>query len=136
PSDSDLVYPDDYPAVVRPNSHLGGRNLILVNNRTELVNAIRQIGSSGYISKYIPKIEEYRVFVANGRVAYVIKKIVDNPNAVAWNVAQGGRFENVRFGSWNLKVVKHAVDAFNLTDLDFGAVDVIVDASNNVYVLE
>jgi glutathione synthase/RimK-type ligase-like ATP-grasp enzyme len=75
------------------------------------------------------------VFVGSGRAVWVAQKTPGNPEDVAWNVAQGGRFDNVRFNDWPLKVVKTAIEAFNYTDLDFGGVDVIVD-NNNAYVLE
>lgn len=122
--------------VVRPLNHFGGIKLRLVSNESEYYNAVRDFGGSVYSSKYIKKTNEYRVFVANGRVVYVVEKIVDNTDAVAWNVHQGGRFEAVSWGNWNLKVVDYAVKAFNLTSLDFGAIDVIIDSDGNPYVLE
>lgn len=122
--------------VIRPYSHFGGQKTYLVNNEEELNNAILSCGQGWYASEYIPKVAEYRIFVTQGRVVYVVQKIVQDTSAVAWNVHQGGHFENIRFDSWNLKAVKASISAFNLTSLDFGAVDIISDSSNNVYVLE
>lgn len=122
--------------IIRPYSHFGGSNTLLVTDQSTLDAAIMRCGSGWYASEYIPKLKEFRVFVANGRAVYVVEKIVPDINAIAWNVAQGGRFENVRFDEWNLRVVKASIEAFNLTELDFGAVDVIVDGANNPYVLE
>ena len=59
-----------------------------------------------------------------------------DPKALAWNVARGGRFDNVRWNDWPLKAVRVAIEAFNLSDLDFGGVDVMVDGDNNAYVIE
>lgn len=122
--------------LVRPANHMGGSNIHVVETMGQIEPAIRACGYGWYASEYIPKVKEFRVFVASGRVVYVVEKVVPDTTAIAWNVHQGGSFVNVPFGGWNLKVVKSAVDAFNLTKLDFGAVDVIVDANGNAYVLE
>ena len=55
---------------------------------------------------------------------------------MAWNVARGGRFDNVDWGDWPLKAVKTSIEAFNLSSLDFGGVDVMVDGDGGCYVLE
>jgi glutathione synthase/RimK-type ligase-like ATP-grasp enzyme len=122
--------------LVRPMNHFGGRNIYLVTNENELENAIRACGYGWYASEYIKKEKEYRVFVAQGRVVYMVEKIVEDRTAIAWNVHQGGRFENIRFDSWNLRVAKASIESFNLTQLDFGAVDVIVDSNGTPFVLE
>jgi glutathione synthase/RimK-type ligase-like ATP-grasp enzyme len=74
--------------------------------------------------------------MAQGRVVWVASKTPGNPDAVAWNVARGGRFDNVRWDQWPLKAIRVARDAFLLSSLDFGGVDIMVDAQNNAYVLE
>jgi glutathione synthase/RimK-type ligase-like ATP-grasp enzyme len=81
-------------------------------------------------------VAEYRVFVVSGRAVAVAKKTPGNPQDVAWNVARGGRFDNVDWGDWPLKAVKTSIEAFNLSALDFGGVDVMVDGDGNCYVLE
>ena len=76
------------------------------------------------------------MFVVQGRCVCVAKKTPGNPDQVAWNVAQGGHFDNVNFDNWPLKAVKVSIQAFLLTGLDFGGVDVMVDREGEVYVLE
>lgn len=123
--------------VVRPARHAQGRNLHVVNTNQELNNVCQRYGEGNYyISKLINKVAEYRVFVVSGRVACVAEKTPGNPQDVAWNVAQGGRFDSVRWSDWNMAAVETAVAAFNLTSLDFGGVDVMVDADGRAYVLE
>ena len=121
--------------IVRPNRHAQGRNIHLVHDRDELDALQRRYGEI-YISEYIRKVEEYRVFVAQGRAVWVAKKTPADPDALAWNVAKGGRFDNVRWGDWPLKAVKKSIEAFNLTELDFGGVDVMVDGQGEVYIIE
>ena len=52
--------------VARPLTHSQGRNMV-VGDWQQVINAIRNWGF-GYISDYIPKVREVRVFVAQGRV--------------------------------------------------------------------
>lgn len=126
-----------YPMIVRPAHHAQGRNLHVCNNIRELQAAHDRYGwDNMYINKLINKVAEYRVAVVQGRAVWVVKKTPGNPQDVAWNVARGGRFDNVRFDEWPLKAVKTSIEAFNLSSLEFGGVDVMVDAEGNCYVLE
>lgn len=123
--------------IVRKRRHAQGRGLWLVKDRIELEHVCARLGKDNfYISEYINKVAEYRVFVVQGRAVCVAQKTPDNPNAVAWNVAKGGRFDNVRWDNWPLKAVKTAIQGFNLSGLDFGGVDVMVDNEGNCTILE
>lgn len=131
-----IPQPDCFPLVVRPRVHAQGRHVYLVNNRQELIAAIDRCNEGWYASTYIPKVAEYRITFVQGRVSWVAKKTPGNPQDVAWNVARGGRFDNVRWDEWPLKAVRVSREAFLLSGLDFGAVDVMLDAEGNPYVLE
>jgi glutathione synthase/RimK-type ligase-like ATP-grasp enzyme len=123
--------------VVRRATHHQGRFLDVCKTFGELSAACAKYGKGNYyISEYIPKIAECRVFIVSGRVVWVAQKTPGNPDDVAWNVARGGRFDNVRWDDWPLKAVRVAREAFLLSSLDFGGVDVMVDADGNAYVLE
>jgi len=123
--------------VIRPSRHAQGRNLDVCRSFEELSPIAARYGENNYyISELINKVAEYRVFVVSGRVACVAQKTPGNPDDVAWNVAKGGRFDNVRWSDWNMEAVRVAVEAFNLSELDFGGVDVMVDAEGLAYVLE
>ncbi len=126
----------DYPLVVRPRVHAQGKHVYLVNNIQEMAVATNKCGPGWYASQFINKVAEYRVFFAQGRVVWVAKKTPGNPDAVAWNVAQGGHFDNVLWGDWPLKAIKISREAFLLSGLHFGGVDVMVDAQGNAFVLE
>lgn len=127
---------DEVDVIVRPARHAQGRRLYRCQSMAEVRDAVRRCGAGYYISEYIPKVAEYRVFVVQGRAVCVAKKTPGNPQDVAWNVARGGRFDNVDWNDWPLKAVKTSIEAFNLSQLDFGGVDVMVDGDNNCYVLE
>jgi len=123
--------------VVRPATHAQGRNIWAFDS-TQLAAMkakCKQLGDY-YISEFFDKKAEYRVFVAFGRAVWVARKTPGNPGDLAWNVAQGGKFDNVKWGDWPLNVVKIACDAMSLSGLDFGGVDVMVDDQDNLSVLE
>jgi len=122
--------------VVRPRLHAQGRHLYVANNKEQLDNAIRRCGVGWYAADLINKVAEYRVCCSQGRVVWVAKKNPANPDDVAWNVAQGGNFENVRWDAWPLKAVKVALQGFELSGLDFGGVDIMVDADGYATILE
>lgn len=139
PDDSGVIIKDEdmeYPLILRPRNHSRGRNLILINNRNELLVQGRRFPDGWYASELFDKVAEFRVAIVQGRAIWVAKKTPGNPDDIAWNVAKGGRFDNVRWDSWPLKVVKKSIEAFNLTELDFGGVDVMVDKDGNVSILE
>lgn len=126
-----------FPVIVRPATHHQGRNFHICNNYDELETAVSNYEEANYyISELINKVAEYRVFVVQGRVACVASKTPGNPDDIAWNVARGGRFDNVRWDDWPLQAVRKSIEAFLLSGLDFGGVDVIVDGEGESYILE
>jgi len=124
------------PIIIRPKRHAQGRKLFFCNTLQQAKDAIAKIAGRYYISVFVDKVAEYRVFILQGRAVWVAKKTPANPKDIAWNVARGGRFDNVSWSDWPLKSVKTAIEAFNLTKLDFGGVDVMVDKEGNCFVLE
>lgn len=121
--------------IFRPATHHQGRNIWLCHTR-DLLRQYAARFPNHYISDYIRKTEEYRIFVVQGRVVCVARKTPANPDALAWNVFQGGRFDNVTFDHWPLKAIRKSIEAFNLSGLDFGGVDVMVDQEGNCFILE
>lgn len=129
----------DSGIVIRPVRHAQGRNLYVTYGYDSLVTKLRELNygeGNYYLSALIEKVAEYRVFVCQNRVAWVANKTPGNPDDVAWNVAQGGRFDNVRWGMWPMRVVEAALHAARVSGTDFSGVDVMVDAEGRPYVLE
>lgn len=126
--------------VVRPHFHSQGRDILLVHKDHEdlkdrLLYAECNIPNH-YVTEIVNKKEEYRVYVVQGRAVCVAKKQPYNSSDFAWNVAQGGSFENVRWSDWPLKAVKIAIKATNFMALDFGGVDIIIDQNDKPFILE
>lgn len=132
-----LEFEDSYRFVLRPAKHAQGRHLYH-GTAQEIADRIR--GSTtlrdGYVSVQIDKVAEYRVFCVQNRVAWVAKKTPGNPEQVAWNVAQGGRFDNVRWDEWPKRVIQAALAAAKVSGTDFCGVDVMVDGAGAPFVLE
>lgn len=128
--------------ILRPAQHAQGKHVYDFTTTGEVEDqyvdmlAIATSLGEHYISSFIGKVAEYRVFVCQNRAVWVAKKTPGNPDDVAWNVAQGGRFDNVRWGEWPMAVVVEAMKAANVSGTDFCGVDVMVDAEGNPYVLE
>ena len=121
--------------VGRKPYHVQGRYLVS-GTYNQCFAKLNKWGEGGYISEFIDKVTEYRVFVFLGRVLWVAQKTPGNPKDVAWNVAKGGHFANVTWADWPIRAIEACVQAMNVGGLDFGGVDVMVDADGNVYILE
>jgi len=127
-----------FPCIIRPQNHAQGKHLYLCSSYTELLNTCNKFTflDTGYISKYIPKVAEYRVCFIQGLVAWVAQKTPKDPQDIAWNVAQGSRFNNLRWKQWPISVIEAAYKAYILSGLYLGGVDVMVDKDGRSFVLE
>jgi len=88
------------------------------------------------MSEFIDKVKEYRVYVMKGRVISIAEKIPNDPDQIAWNVAQGGVFNNVRWDNWPLNVAQVGLDVANKSEIDFTGVDVMVDREGKAWFIE
>ena len=83
--------------VLRPFKHSKGHYMRVGNAAEITLHAKKRAYKDGYISQFIDKVKEYRVFVVSGKVAAVAIKIPENANAAAWNHAAGAVFDNLRW---------------------------------------
>lgn len=131
---------EDRKYILRPGKHAQGRNLHVLTIGEGAASTAEELflryQGDAYTRPFVDKVAEYRVYVMCGKVFTVAKKTPANPSAVAWNVAQGGRFDVVSWGDWPLAACEVAVKAFHLSGLHFSGVDVMVDADGKAYVIE
>lgn len=128
-----------YPAILRPRHHAQGKNLWRVDSYealVQMVNTNPALSNGWYAREYVPKVWEGRVYVASGHVVTVAEKTPDNPDAIAWNAAQGGRFDVMKWGAWPMEACRVACEAMSLFPIDFGGVDVMMDEDGKAYVIE
>ena len=129
---------DEVSFILRKNTHSQGKNLIYGTYTDVIKHIFDNNWKNGdyYISEYIPKVREYRVYVGFGKVICVAEKIPKDPTQIAWNQSQGASFKNVKFSSWPLQACRFAINSLSIVGLDFGGVDIIEDNMGNFYVLE
>lgn len=136
-----------FPALLRPSKHSQGKNMWLVFGEDEVKRILEKEQelfakcNGYYLSQYIEKSKEYRVFVVQGRVVCVAEKIPENPYSIAWNNSQGESvFNNVRWGDWDIRLCSIVLKTYNKvreeSGLDFAAIDVIQSVNGSIYVLE
>lgn len=124
--------------IVRPNHHIRGQDMDLCKNNLQVYQACQKY-EAPYISTYIKKVKEFRVFVVSGRVLGICEKIPTNKNDVSWGCAdeEGGSFKYINWSQWNMEMAEKAVRAARMMKIDFTAIDVI-QATNEggFYILE
>lgn len=121
--------------IIRPRHHERSQGIFLCSTPAQADKALKTIQGAYYISEYVKKDREYRVFVANGRAFMVFEKQPKNKNDVSWGCVEEGQMAYVNWSDWPAHVVENAIKAFNLSKLHFGAVDVI-EKDGKAYFLE
>jgi glutathione synthase/RimK-type ligase-like ATP-grasp enzyme len=127
------------PVIIRPSKHERSEGLILCKNLIEVVKAGEKLGQGNYyISEYIQKDREFRVFVCQGKIAWMIEKFPEDKKEISWgctNDEDESYFEYIAWSEWPLEVAENAIRSFNLSNLHFGAVD-IISKDGKAYALE
>jgi len=125
---------DGYPDLVKkPRNGQGGRGLVLCNRSNRPGWRYENI-----YQLFIEKAREFRVQQIGQYSAYIMEKFRPvNGDGVCWNLDQGAEWTGMREGRVSraslTTIAKSALDAIHY---DFGAVDVMSDAQNHLYVLE
>lgn len=124
---------DEYPCIVRPEHHTRGKNFFICFNKYEqdlVTNSIEIAKENWYSTPIFDKEAEYRVHVAWNKCLAVQKKehevdtIKHNP--IIWNYDNGWRYHVIRWNEIPKGLCPIAVKALSLFNLDFGAVDIMM----------
>lgn len=130
--------PDHNGLIVRKGQHSRSEFLHFCETMKEVYDAAHQYDSY-YISEYIQKDHEYRVFVVSGRIIAVLEKHPASKDEISWGCVSDDDptsfFKYIPWDQWNTRMIETALGAFKMTDLDFGAVDMMTKSSDS-YVLE
>lgn len=126
----------EFPAIVRPKRHFAGHEFHVVENLGQLRWAISSCGLGWYASPVLDKALEFRVYVLQGHAVSVSKRKVENPDQIAWNVAQGASMFKMKRANWPIPVVKKAIAAAEALSLKWAAVDVCVTKGDEIVVFE
>ena len=130
-----LEFEPALPVIIRPLFHQRSEGLFFCKTADEVKAAVKKIGPEYYISEYIAKTKEWRVFVAQGRVMIVAEKLPKDRKAITWGCVEDGELDYQYWNDWNPALVKCAVESFNLSKLDFAAIDVM-EKDGKFYFLE
>lgn len=120
----------EFPIIGRIKHHTGGHGFFVIHNEEEMEHAKKR--GAIYFSKIFPKTDEYRVHVAGGRVLLFSEKVGDKTKLI-WNKTQNNfDFRHMRRSEWLnnellMQVAKMAKRVVNAMELDFGAVDIMVN---------
>ena len=124
------------PVIIRPLKHSASEDLHFCQNYYEVMETCQKFideDKDFYISEFIPKDHEYRVFIGSGRVLAVMEKIPNDPDAVSWGIDETWRY--IDWSDWPQNVVSTACAAFSYSNLHIGAVDIMTFA-DRAYCLE
>lgn len=128
--------------LIRKNNHSRSEDMYVATDTIDVANIAERLGQGNYyISELIQKTNEYRVMIVQGRVIGIIEKQPRNKNEVSWGCVDTGEYKYIEWSEWPLEVTRKALQAFSLSGLTFGAVDVIcgptgLSGPNRPYVLE
>lgn len=132
--------PSGVEYILRPPVHAQGRHVYKFSTLPEIEDVLnrkpRTFLHGGYIRPFIDKVKELRVYVVNGKVSVIANKTPANPEAIAWNVAQGGHFENVRWDDWHLGACELAIKVWKHTGLDISGIDIMIDRDDRAWLIE
>lgn len=123
------------PWIVRPRNHQRSEGLYFCKTVGEVLDRAQSLPDF-YISKYIDKKAEFRVFVCQGRVVWVIEKVPKDKSDVSWGCVSEGQFKYIGWEDWPLPILQNAVEVMRNTHLDFGAVDVMFSTDGKAYCAE
>jgi glutathione synthase/RimK-type ligase-like ATP-grasp enzyme len=129
------IWPDIFPAVIRPLFHMKGHSFQIANNMAELTQYWR---TGFYCSELILKREEFRVIGLWGKVLEVNSKVKvrDDADEIIRNHGHGWKFKWIPYSEAERTIVANALKAIRILGLDFGAVDLCVDASGRAVTFE
>lgn len=121
----------EFPILERSMSHMEGRDINLLMQPHDVT------GDADFYTQYIQKQLEFRVHVFKGEIIKVSQKrrrdTEPEYDPICWNYNSGWRFLSPDTQPLGLQ---QSIPAVTCHELDFGAVDVLIDPEGNPYVLE
>lgn len=124
------------PVVLRHYSHHGGDGAKYVETRAQWDKHAPEY-SDGYCMEFIDKVREFRAHIFTGSLLYATERMIADRELLCWNNANervlGDRDGDLRMCVRLNEIGSQATKAIGY---DFGGVDIILDGSGELYVLE
>lgn len=141
---------EEFPLVVRPETHSQGRNFYVAQNQLQLFNLVQEHPNLSHAIEVIYPNREFRVFCGRRYdgtllVWKTIEKVptFENTGRLSRdirpkNFSRGNAvFKLVADFVYKERIKEAALDAFRMSSLHFGAVDVLFDTQRNIpFVIE
>lgn len=121
-----------YPLIGRPSHHFGGKQFHIINNSKE-GHALRAKYDivDWYFSEVFSKTHEFRVHVAHGKVLVMHEKPLVDGELRANHTINQEDWHALKWSEMPRGVALEAIKAVRVLGLDYGAVDVMYNASND-----
>ena len=117
----------EFPIIARPQTHAKGKNIVVLNNSTELLNFYNS-HRDWYFAEFFPKDREVRAHVAFGKILALMEKPAPHDKStVAWNRAVvHEEWTAIPWGEYHFNACLEALKAVECLGLDTGGVDVMI----------
>jgi glutathione synthase/RimK-type ligase-like ATP-grasp enzyme len=127
-----------YPLIARNRHHVAGRDIRVCLQPEDAVFAFQHAGSE-FLTKFIPRKAEYRVWVFRRRHLGTYEKYLAHPQRYrrfGCNARNGFAFRLLAEANVPRDSVELGAKALDALGLDFGAVDILVPKAGTPVVLE
>jgi RimK family alpha-L-glutamate ligase len=130
---------NSYPFVAKDIIGSSGIDVFKISGGTDLLKLLKKYNSNFKIKsllfqRFLPKAEDLRVIVLNGKIVGAMKRIATAGSFLS-NYSQGGNVEPYKIGD-DLDAVKITLDTSKLFKLDYGGIDLMKNKEGRWIVLE
>jgi glutathione synthase/RimK-type ligase-like ATP-grasp enzyme len=120
------------PIVARPSQHHGGQNFNIINDGNDFLRLSKLHDLTyWYFAEIFPKTTEFRVHVGHGKALFVQEKPLVEGEIRANQAVNHESWTVVRWSNQISAVNVEAIKAVELLGLDYGAADVMYNASDD-----
>lgn len=129
--------PYHLPVLVREDGNFGGRGIYFCDTVESVRCALNQNPTfPKIITKYIPKIKEYRVHICHDNIIAICYKKPNNPTDIAWNNTQGASQHPLKNETLYEVLSNLAKEIMRAIRYDYGAIDIMMDKFGRLFYLE
>lgn len=128
-----------YPYIAKDIIGSSGEEVFKISKNSEFIKLLKTFNSDFKIKtllfqRFLPKAEDLRVIVLNGKIVGAMKRIAQPGNFLT-NYSQGGKVETYKIGE-DPEARRLALNASKLLKLDYCGVDLMKNEKNRWVVLE
>lgn len=127
-----MVSPKDFPLILRPRFHYGGKEFHVLNSFAEFEPFMwGKDWNNWYASKIFPKTHEFRVHCAHGKVLLINEKPLVEGEIRANHVVNQEIWRALKWSEFHPGICEESLKATQALGLDYAAVDIMYNAQND-----